>query len=181
LETRCRRGKTSRGKVLRGRLFDAPPSRRRTMESTNKGKTQETLRSGAGCNKPATLKRRKPSRWCKTTRVEQGLKRGCFGSEHSSTDGWGEDALRDLDERGVTRSISSGRREKSGRSPREEGSKAPRGAMGEPGTNRSASAHNTRRSGTPQGVSGERIKLRRSAQKWVRPREQARKANDSQF
>lgn len=102
METRCRRGKTSRGKILRGRLFDAPPSRRRTMESTDKGKTQETLRSGAGRNKPATLKRRKPSRWCKTTGVEQDLKRGCFGSEHPSTDGWGEDALRHLDERGYT-------------------------------------------------------------------------------
>jgi hypothetical protein len=37
--------------------------------------TQRTPGPAAGCNKPATSERRKPSRWCETTRTEQDLQR----------------------------------------------------------------------------------------------------------
>jgi len=44
-------------------------------------------RSGAGCNKPAGSARRKPSRWCKTTRTERDLRLDA-ASRRQSPQGW---------------------------------------------------------------------------------------------
>jgi hypothetical protein len=41
--------------------------------------TRRTPRSAAGCNKPATAVRRKPSRWCETTRAERESTGGTVG------------------------------------------------------------------------------------------------------
>ena len=46
-------------------------------------------RSVAGCNRPVTSARRKPSRWCETTRAERGLAFGSAGPKGASAPGSG--------------------------------------------------------------------------------------------
>jgi len=62
----------------RGEFFEGCDSRRGKWHRSAGGfvrtKAQETRRtpgSAAGCNKPASSVRSKPSRWCETTRAEQ--------------------------------------------------------------------------------------------------------------
>jgi len=43
--------------------------------------TRRTPGPAAGCNKPATSERRKPSRWCETTRTEQDFRGWFLGTE----------------------------------------------------------------------------------------------------
>jgi len=44
--------------------------------SASHHETRRTSELAAGCNKPATSGRRKPSKWCKTTRMERDFWRG---------------------------------------------------------------------------------------------------------
>jgi hypothetical protein len=49
--------------------------------------TRRTSQPSAGCNKPAALERRKPSRWCKTTRTEHDIGGWHRRSESASAEG----------------------------------------------------------------------------------------------
>jgi len=87
-----RRGGNGRGDAVRLRsrgFFEGCEVRRRGMRRSTRtasavrgGRRQETRRtpgSAAGCNKPATPTRRKPPRWCKTTRAERESELGSSG------------------------------------------------------------------------------------------------------
>jgi len=65
-------------------------------------------RSAAGCNKPATVARRKPSRWCKTTRAERDFRGGTSEAEVGSRGPAGVDAQRHVGG-GVTNPTGGGR------------------------------------------------------------------------
>ena len=66
--------------ILRGvgtaRGRDVQPGNRR-----HEPETRRTPRLAAGCNKPAILRRSKPTRWCETTRSEQDSWHGMPGAE----------------------------------------------------------------------------------------------------
>jgi hypothetical protein len=69
----CERGELFEGcEPRRGERPGRPDS---SFGSASRGarrrETRRTPRSAAGCNKPATVVRRKPSRWCETTRTER--------------------------------------------------------------------------------------------------------------
>jgi hypothetical protein len=80
---------------LRGESFEGCEDRRGEGVGTPDGSqirlvvgrepgSRETRRTpglAAGCNKPATSERRKPSRWCETTRTERDFEGGSLGTE----------------------------------------------------------------------------------------------------
>jgi hypothetical protein len=66
--------------ILRG-VGTARGRDRRPGNRSDEPETRRTPRLAAGCNKPATLRRSKPTRWCKTTRLERDSWSGRPGAE----------------------------------------------------------------------------------------------------
>jgi len=71
--------------------------RSRVMETDCRRETSRTPGSAAGCNKPATQWRRKPSRWCKTTRTERDSRLVASNRSRASNGTVGVDAREHVD------------------------------------------------------------------------------------
>jgi hypothetical protein len=77
----CRREEFFEGCETRREEASARPRGRSGSPGMRRGgvdwpETRRTPGSAAGCNKPATSERRKPSRWCETTRTERDFEDG---------------------------------------------------------------------------------------------------------
>lgn len=78
----CEGRASSRGRTRGGEAVDVVIASSRRLETavgterdtSQRAETPRTPGSAAGCNKPANRRRRKPARWCETTRSERDVR-----------------------------------------------------------------------------------------------------------